>query len=78
MSFGKVGIGGGDASMLLNTSAAILGLNSYAPQARGSMEREGLAMRHVEHLLLRLDFNSALSAPPERAQPESVLAGLKT
>ncbi|KAG8920030.1 hypothetical protein FRC00_010568 [Tulasnella sp. 408] len=58
-----------DASVLLNASTTILGLNVFrnlggksgAGPARGVMGKDGEATRQLEHLLLRLDFNSALS-----------------
>ncbi|KAG8903297.1 hypothetical protein FRB99_003482 [Tulasnella sp. 403] len=57
-----------EASMLLNASTTILGLNVFraqreSKQGNGRIERDGIAERQVEHLLLRLDYNSAISAP---------------
>ncbi|KAG8930373.1 hypothetical protein FRC02_004290 [Tulasnella sp. 418] len=58
-----------DASGILNTSALALGLSSFrvstlTKSRRGESDvTEGEARRTVEHLLLRLDFNAALSRP---------------
>lgn len=58
-----------DASVLLNASTTILGLNVFrnlngksgTGPSRAAMGNDGETTRQLEHLLLRLDFNSALS-----------------
>ncbi|KAG9003202.1 hypothetical protein FRB94_003314 [Tulasnella sp. JGI-2019a] len=58
------GRGGADASVLLNGSTILLaGLNG---RIGGSKDINRDAGRGVEHVLLRLDFNSALSKPLAR------------
>lgn len=44
---------------------------------RHKVEREGDTARQIEHLLLRLDFNQALSKPPKPVPIDhSVLEGI--
>ncbi|KAG8880919.1 hypothetical protein FRB98_004679 [Tulasnella sp. 332] len=65
---GAAGRGGADASVLLNGSTILLaGLNGQTGR-EGSKDGHKDAGRGVEHILLRLDFNSALSKPNSRSE----------